>query len=280
MRNVALSSRPARVHEKSRFGSAVIRSPVPVNTRHRTALIWPGATRHGFTMENVALNHEKCRYCLFSSGNQERKRNNIKERTIRRREDRRRILVIPRKESKHKRDFLLSVFQVLNSSSPPPRRRDVMRRGRQSLRNHILDKGYLAQAMELLQTRQSSLQLHILVKRQISDPILFLRLSHKPPSNTCFLPDLLGNMTIQQETQNQAFIQPVAGKTKMGHTRKNILANRHAPLFRSCRDPKIPHLRFKLIKYDLNSWTCHIGGWEDSITRPVLPRAEVTRRWR
>ena len=59
---------------------------MPVNTRHRTALIWPGATRHGFTMENVALNHEKCRYCLFSSGNQERKRNNIKERTIRRRE--------------------------------------------------------------------------------------------------------------------------------------------------------------------------------------------------
>src|SRR5260370_4081539 len=154
-----------------------------------------------------------------------------------------------------------------------------MRRGRQSLRNHILDKGYLVKTMDLLQARQSSLQLHILVKRQISDPILFLRLSHKPPSNTCFLPDLLGNMTIQQETQNQAFIQPVAGKTKMGHTRKNILANRHAPLFRSCRDPKIPHLRFKLIKYDLNSWTCHSGGLELPKPLPFLPSGHMRPRW-
>ena len=97
-----------------------------------------------------------------------------------------------------------------------------MRRGRQSLRNHILDKGYLAQAMELLQARQSSLQLHILVKRQISDPILFLRLSHKPPSNTCLLPNLLGNMTIQQETQNQALIQPVTSKTKMGQRMEGL----------------------------------------------------------
>ncbi len=37
-------------------------------------------------MENVALNHEKCRYCPSSSGNQERKRIVLKERTRRRRE--------------------------------------------------------------------------------------------------------------------------------------------------------------------------------------------------
>ena len=29
-------------------------------------------------------------------------------------------------------------------------------------------------------------------------------------------------------------------------SRGKLLDNRHAPLFRSCRDPKIPHLRFKL----------------------------------
>ena len=179
-----------------------ISSPRRSITRHRTAIIWACATSRGFTMENVALNHEKCRYCPFSSGNQERKRIILKKEQDE-----------EARSSSHfsysseglegKTDSPLSIFKVLNSSSPPPCRRDVVRRGRQSLRNHILDKGYLAQAMELLQARQSSLQLHILVKRQISDPILFLRLSHKPPSNTCLLPNLLGNMTIQQETQNQ-----------------------------------------------------------------------------
>jgi hypothetical protein len=247
MRNVALNYRPARVHEKSRFGSAENKLPVPVNTRHRTAIIWACATSRGFTMENVALNHEKCRYCPFSSGNQERKRIILKKEQDEEARSSSRFSYSS-EGLEGKTGSPLSVFKVLNSSSPPPCRRDVVRRGRQSLRNHILDKGYLAQAMELLQARQSSLQLYILVKRQIPDPVLFLRLSHQPPSNTCFLPDLLGNMTIQQETQNQALIQPVTGKTEMGHTRKNILANRHAPLFRSCRDPKIPHLRFKLIK--------------------------------
>jgi hypothetical protein len=74
MRNVAFNYRQARVHEKRRFGSAENKLPVPVNTRHRTAIICACATSRGFTMENVALNHEKCRYCPFSSGNQERKK--------------------------------------------------------------------------------------------------------------------------------------------------------------------------------------------------------------
>src|SRR5271165_1377944 len=41
--------------------------------------IWPCTTRYGSTMENVALNHEKCRYCPFSSGNQERKESLLKK---------------------------------------------------------------------------------------------------------------------------------------------------------------------------------------------------------
>jgi hypothetical protein len=74
MRNVAFNYRSAGVHEKRRFSSAENKLPVPVNTRHRTAIIWACATSRRFTMENVALNHEKCRYCPFSSGNQERKK--------------------------------------------------------------------------------------------------------------------------------------------------------------------------------------------------------------
>ena len=50
------------------------------------AIIWPCTTRRGAAMENVALNHEKCRYCPFSSGNEERKKNRIKKRTRRRRQ--------------------------------------------------------------------------------------------------------------------------------------------------------------------------------------------------
>ena len=68
MRNVAFNYRQARVHEKRRFGSAENKLPVPVNTRHRTAIICACATSRGFTMENVALNHEKRRFGSFSSG--------------------------------------------------------------------------------------------------------------------------------------------------------------------------------------------------------------------
>jgi hypothetical protein len=42
--------------------------------------------RSGATMENVALNHEKCRFCPSSSEHQERKRIVLKETTRRRRE--------------------------------------------------------------------------------------------------------------------------------------------------------------------------------------------------
>jgi hypothetical protein len=94
----------------------------------------------------------------------------------------------------------------------------------------------------------------------------------KPPSNTHPLSDLLWDITVQQEAQNQAFIQAVAGKTEMGHTRKNVLTNRHAPFFCSRRDFKIPHWRFKLIKYNLSGWTRYSGG------RP-LPRALRLLRW-
>jgi hypothetical protein len=54
-------------------------SPCAVNTRHRTAIIGPWTTRQGSTMENVALNHERCRYCPSSLGNQERKESLLKK---------------------------------------------------------------------------------------------------------------------------------------------------------------------------------------------------------
>ena len=76
MRNVALAIDRHEHHEKCRFSSILNRPPcrsIRGTTRHRTAIIWPCTTRYGSTMENVALNHEKCRYCPFSSGNQERK---------------------------------------------------------------------------------------------------------------------------------------------------------------------------------------------------------------
>ena len=126
-------------------------SPCAVNTRHRTAIIGPWTTRQGSTMENVALNHEKCRYCPSSLGEPRTKRIFIKERTRRRKKivvgfylflRKSRILIINHTASS--RFQTQTQTQTQTSNSPTPRRRDVMRRGWQSLRNHILDKGYLA----------------------------------------------------------------------------------------------------------------------------------------
>src|SRR5208282_2705055 len=134
MRNVALAIDRHEHREKCRFSSTLNKPPCR-SIRGTERIIWPCTTRYGSTMENVALNHEKCRYCPFSSGNQERKES-YQRKNKTKKGDRRRILVLPWKESKQKRTELrlsCSDFKVLNSSSSPSRRRDVMRRGRQSL---------------------------------------------------------------------------------------------------------------------------------------------------
>src|SRR5271166_5194342 len=72
MKNVALAIDRHEHHEKCRFSSTLNKPPCR-SIRGTERIIRPCTTRYGSTMENVALNHEKCRYCPFSSGNQERK---------------------------------------------------------------------------------------------------------------------------------------------------------------------------------------------------------------
>jgi len=78
MRNVALAIDRHEHHEKCRFSSTLNKPPCR-SIRGTERIIRPCTTRYGSTMENVALNHEKCRYCPFSSGNQERKESLLKK---------------------------------------------------------------------------------------------------------------------------------------------------------------------------------------------------------
>ena len=93
MENVAFSHEKRRFgvsdrsayYEKCRFSSAAMRGMDPVNqppsgqyeAQNGNYLALDHQTKS--TMKIVALNHEKCRYCPLSLGNQERKESYLKK---------------------------------------------------------------------------------------------------------------------------------------------------------------------------------------------------------